>query len=373
MSDTHDRDRDRQSLRDLAKLSQQAGPLSSAAPASSARIMPPPSSGVADNSGLIDLERLSEAIRSADEVKSDAPGAAFEGAAPTPAPTVHSNGAAASPVAASDLTPLSPSVRVAEPAEGAAANAVAPVQAAAPSPAAAPASKVPLAVGAAVLVLVGAFLATRKNEVPAPTAAPSAAAPVAEVAPAPAPVPVESPKVEAAPVVVEATKPAMAVAKAEPKSEDSAAEAQPVPAAGASVVPSAKGGASAKAATGAKTDKSFVDEMAAAVTGKLEANVATTDVAAAGPSGPAAGIAKPGTGQVSAAFAKVKGNAHACLGGQEIEVKTVVTFGSDGKVTKVAVANAPDPAMASCIEGAVTKATVPPFTDPSFSAPLTVR
>jgi 2C-methyl-D-erythritol 2,4-cyclodiphosphate synthase len=76
---------------------------------------------------------------------------------------------------------------------------------------------------------------------------------------------------------------------------------------------------------------------------------------------------------VSAAFAKVKGAAHACLGGQEIEVKTTVTFGSDGKVTKVAVANAPEPAMASCIEGAVGKATVPPFTDATFSAPLTVR
>jgi hypothetical protein len=84
-------------------------------------------------------------------------------------------------------------------------------------------------------------------------------------------------------------------------------------------------------------------------------------------------MAKPGTGQVSAAFAKVKSAAHGCLGGQEVEVKTTVTFGSDGKVTKVAVANAPEPGIASCIEGAVSKATVPPFTDPSFSAPLTVR
>jgi hypothetical protein len=129
----------------------------------------------------------------------------------------------------------------------------------------------------------------------------------------------------------------------------------------------------AAAAKGPKVEKSFADEMAAAVTGKLQVSAQPTESASAGLSGPAAGMAKPSQGQVQAAFQKVKGAAHNCLGGQEIEVKTMVTFASDGKVQKVAVSNAPDPGVGSCIEGAVNKATVPAFTDATFTAPLTVR
>ena len=54
-------------------------------------------------------------------------------------------------------------------------------------------------------------------------------------------------------------------------------------------------------------------------------------------------------------------------------MKTTVTFSSDGKVQRVAVSNAPAADMGSCIEGAISKASVPAFTDPTFSAPLTVR
>ncbi len=377
MSDKHDRDRDRQSLRDLAKLSQQTGPLSSSAPAS-VRVMPPPSSGVLDNSGLIDLERLSEAIRATSESKSET---TLPPVAPVPESVATSPSAVSAPAAAPnsarttgpanvELTPLSPSVSFIESERKAAPVSAAADATAAPAAPAAPASKVPMIVGGLVLVAAGAFFATRKEA--APVAAPAPAAAVAEPSPAAAapaaPVPaapeakVEAPKVD--------EKPAAAPAKA--SAEAPKADEKPAPTAEAAPAKAAPAPAPA-APKGPKVEKSFADEMAAAVTGKLQVNAQPTESAAAGPAGPAAGMAKPSQGQVQAAFQKVKGAAHNCLGGQEIEVKTMVTFGSDGKVQKVAVSNAPDPGVGSCIEGAVNKANVPAFTDATFTAPLTVR
>ena len=149
MTDSNDRDRDRQSLRDLAKLSQQTGPLSSSAP-SSVRNMPPPSSGVADNSGLIDLARLSEAIRSTTEGKSEAslPNVGANVESVLPVASVATPADRATMPSTLEATPLSPSVELIE--QTIAKNAPA---AAAPAPAApaAPASKLPL-VAAAVLL-----------------------------------------------------------------------------------------------------------------------------------------------------------------------------------------------------------------------------
>ncbi len=375
MNDRNDRDRDRQSLRDLAKLSQQTGPLSSSAPGS-VRVMPPPPSGVADNSGLIDLERLSEAIRG-NEAESSRAAALNAGSAPT-APVSSSDGPPVSGVL--DRTPLSPS---AEELENAAVDASArPETRPSAGDAATPESKPKTAVsgGAAVAAIVaigaGAFFFAGRGGAPSARDLPpaSGAAESARIEPPPV----------AQPVPI-AAQPAAAVASA-PSAPAAAVEARPVVAAkvtdppkpeAAAQGPSAPAKATSspvKSASAAKTtDKSFADEMAAAVTGKLQTNQATEAAPAAGPTGPAAGIAKPGTGQVTAAFTKVKGAAHNCLGGQDVEVKTTVTFASDGKVTKVSVSNAPDGAIAACIEGAVSKAAVPPFTDSTFSAPLTVR
>ncbi len=368
MSDNNERERDRQSLRDLAKLSQQTGPLSSSVPAS-VRVMPPPSSGVVDNSGLIDLERLSEAIRATTEAQS-------ETTLPPVVPSVESVAVASSSSTASrtfdannpDLTPLSPSVTFAE---------KSPTPAPTPEPpvAAAPSSKLPAVVGGLVLVAAAAFLATRKE---APTTAASPAASEAQVAApsltnaAPTQAPTAAPteaKAEAPKAVSKPVDQAKLSVEA-PKVDDKATAPGPTEAVAAAKAVAAPVPVVAK---GPKVEKSFADEMAAAVTGKLQVNAQPTESAAAGPAGPAAGMAKPSQGQIQAAFQKVKGSAHNCLGGQEIEVKTMVTFGSDGKVQKVAVSNAPDPGVGSCIEGAVNKATVPAFTDATFTAPLTVR
>ena len=370
MTDSNDRDRDRQSLRDLAKMSQQTGPLSSSAPAS-VRNMPPPSSGVTDNSGLIDLGRVVDAIRATSEGKSEAslpPVAASADSVlplgsqvPLERATMPSN---------LEATPLSPSEELIESSLASKAQVPASVP-----QAAAAASKLPLVALALVLVGAGAFVATRKG-------APEAQAPEA--------IPAQVAVVQAAPPVVtaavaevvkpEAVKPEAVAKAASPVAKDEPGASAPAGAAKAASPSTGSANAvvaaepkSVPKATATKQAKSFADEMAAAVTGTLQ-NTHVAEVAAgSAPAGPASGNPKPTQGQVQAAFSKVKGAAHNCLGGQELEIKTSVLFGSDGKVQRVSVTNAPASDIGACIEGAVSKASVPAFTDATFSAPLTVR
>ena len=365
MTDSNDRDRDRQSLRDLAKMSQQTGPLSSSAPAS-VRNMPPPSSGVTDNSGLIDLGRVVDAIRATSEGKSEAslpPVAASADSVlplgsqvPLERATMPSN---------LEATPLSPSVELIESSLASKAQVPASVP-----QAAAAASKLPLVALALVLVGAGAFVATRKGApeaIPAQVAVVQAAPPVVTAAVAEVVKP-EAVKPEA---VAKAASP---VAKDEPGASAPAGAAKAAsPSTGSANAVVAAEPKSVPKATATKQAKSFADEMAAAVTGTLQ-NTHVAEVAAgSAPAGPASGNPKPTQGQVQAAFSKVKGAAHNCLGGQELEIKTSVLFGSDGKVQRVSVTNAPASDIGACIEGAVSKASVPAFTDATFSAPLTVR
>jgi len=367
MTDSNDRDRDRQSLRDLAKMSQQTGPLSSSAPAS-VRNMPPPSSGVTDNSGLIDLGRVVDAIRATAEGKSEAslpPVAASADSVlplgsqvPLERATMPSN---------LEATPLSPSVELIESSLASKAQVPASVP-----QAAAAASKLPLVALALVLVGAGAFVATRKGapEAQAPEAIPAQVA-VVQAAP---------PVVTAPAAVAEVVKPEAVAKAASPVAKDEPGASAPAGAAKAASPSTGSANAvvaaepkSVPKATATKQAKSFADEMAAAVTGTLQ-NTHVAEVAAgSAPAGPASGNPKPTQGQVQAAFSKVKGAAHNCLGGQELEIKTSVLFGSDGKVQRVSVTNAPASDIGACIEGAVSKASVPAFTDPTFSAPLTVR
>ncbi len=365
MTDSNDRDRDRQSLRDLAKMSQQTGPLSSSAPAS-VRNMPPPSSGVTDNSGLIDLGRVVDAIRATSEGKSEASLPPVAASADSVLPLGSQVPLARATMPSNlEATPLSPSVELIESSLASKAPIPASVTQAAAAPATA-ASKLPLVALALVLVGAGAFVATRKG---APEAQPPEAIP-AQVAVVQAAPPVV--KVPAA--VAEAVKPEVVAKAASPgASAPAGATKAASPSTGSANAVVAAEPKGVPKATATKQAKSFEDEMAAAVTGKLQ-NTHVAEVAAgSAPAGPASGNPKPTQGQVQAAFSKVKGAAHNCLGGQELEIKTSVLFGSDGKVQRVSVTNAPASDIGACIEGAVSKASVPAFTDPTFSAPLTVR
>jgi len=82
----------------------------------------------------------------------------------------------------------------------------------------------------------------------------------------------------------------------------------------------------------------------------------------------------PSTGAVQAAIGAVLGNARACVAGQESYNQAVVTFASDGSVqaVKVTGAAAGKPAEA-CIQAALMKARVQPFSRPTFSVSATVR
>ena len=388
MTDSHDRDRDRQSLRDLAKLSQQAGPLSSSAPAS-VRLMPPPASGVTDNSGLIDLERLAEAIRSSAAGSSDVSLPADAGSAPSAVPVLATRVPVASPTMPSgfDLTPLSPSVQFIEtPASQASAEAsAAEPPKTLPSPVATGGASSPITrvVLAAAVLAVGAIalVSLRKSESPAPTAAAPISAPApAEVRPAsePAPSAPQTPQAVAVPEVKGSA--AVKPQAVSPKPGDSLA----VPAPGAAppgVVPppgvappkgpEAKG---SQKAAGPAGEKSFMDEVTAAVGGKVQTAPVLPTVTTAGATPVvASGKPKPSQGEFQAALAKVKGPAHNCLGGQELEVKATLTFGSEGKAQRASALNAPSPEVGACIEAALMKATVSAFSDATFTAPVTVR
>jgi len=84
--------------------------------------------------------------------------------------------------------------------------------------------------------------------------------------------------------------------------------------------------------------------------------------------------ARPGTGAVQAALGSVMGAAKACLAGATASAPAQVTFGSDGRVHSATVSGplAGTPA-AQCVEAALKRARVSPFTNPTFSLPTTVR
>ncbi len=83
---------------------------------------------------------------------------------------------------------------------------------------------------------------------------------------------------------------------------------------------------------------------------------------------------QPSTGEVQAALGAVMGSARACVAAHDQPSRAAVTFGSDGRVSGVSVSGgaAGTPASA-CIEGALRRARVAPFSKASFSAAATIR
>lgn len=77
----------------------------------------------------------------------------------------------------------------------------------------------------------------------------------------------------------------------------------------------------------------------------------------------------PSSGAVSTALSVVRGDAQACLAGQNDAVVATVTFASDGRVLRVG-ASGPS---AACIQAALFKAHLLPFAKDSFTATTTIR
>ena len=94
------------------------------------------------------------------------------------------------------------------------------------------------------------------------------------------------------------------------------------------------------------------------------------------PPPPAQGLVeRPSTGAVQAAFGSVLTSARSCLAGQDSGPRATVTFdGATGRVKSVTLAGtgAGSPAE-SCVRSALMGARLPPFSEPTFTASVTVR
>jgi hypothetical protein len=90
---------------------------------------------------------------------------------------------------------------------------------------------------------------------------------------------------------------------------------------------------------------------------------------------------RPGVGAIQAAFAAVLPAARTCLAAGDPAVRTVVTYRSDGTVEDVSLAGGTartasadiSAQKGACLRSALEKARIPPFSESTFQAPVTVR
>ncbi|HEY1695936.1 MAG TPA: hypothetical protein VGG39_27400 [Polyangiaceae bacterium] len=355
---TTSRERDRATLKDLARMAQMTAP-------SSGRISAPPASGTQpageatkEDSGLINLAAIAAAdapapaeaqakpvvrlpdgatpemmstLRSATERPKPAPGAPAAAATKKRTPWVAVSGlVAAAAVAAGAFFGMQHAQRTA-PAAVAAAPVAQPPAATATAPAAASlATPIPpgdLGVDPSTLPAAGSLAA--HGPVPS-SAKPTAAFP----------------------------QPATTAAPAAPTTPPALVAAVPPPA------PAASG--SAQGLLG------LMQQAAGVTSGPAAAPTATADT----PEAPAPGSVplKPSQGAISGALGAALPGARGCLGPDDPISHATVTFRSDGSVQNVGVSGgaAGKPAEA-CIRSALSKARVAPFAQPTFTASTTVR
>lgn len=217
------------------------------------------------------------------------------------------------------------------------------------------------------------YMKSHKAAAPQPVAMNNPAPTVAAVEPTPAPAP--------APVETAAAQPDPTPVAEEPKTT-----AKP----GAKVAVAPKGGgAPVQAAPPAAKDpgpaKMTEKDLAAAPTGpagdlgaamKKEVGDKEVKPAAASNNTGATGNVpqKPSQGAVTGAIGAVLPQARGCLGPDDPISRASIVFGSDGSVQSVNISGAAagKPAEA-CIKGALTKAKLAPFAEPSYTANITIR
>ena len=401
-----DRERDRRSLQDLAKMGSMGGltppPASVRSPNSSAP------SGVhrageakGDDSGLIDFAAVSQAAPPVapaptalakagifdDEPASVRPGpvssAPVSQRLQQPAPSMPPFAPApASMPPASPQAPLSQAPGAFVPGSTAAASSSQQALGAMAAPQKKGNGKViALVLGGLVAVssmAAGGFFfmkhraATEASKMAmntAPTVAPVvAAAEVKPAEPTPTPAPEATVDPNALPAVVAAAKPvpkggapapvAVAAVATKPTKEESAKlSAKDLP-----TTPAGPGG-----------------DLGSAMGKAVGADGKTVDATpAAGSTGPqfAAGTVpqKPSQGAVTGAIGAVLPGARACLGPDDAVSRATITFASAGNVQSVSVSGgaAGKPAE-GCIKAALSKAKVTPFAEATYTAPITIR
>jgi hypothetical protein len=354
---TTSRERDRNALRDLAKLANMTPPPSSSAGSSG------PVSGTApaghatkEDSGVINLAALAASDREA-QASSKAPGVPAAAAA---MPTLRS---ATEPPSAREATPS-----------------------AAKLPAREPRRQSPwVTVGgmvAAAAVAAGVFFGlqrTQRGEATAPVAAVPASPAQATTAASPAAVPTAVATIAPTDRGVDpSTLPAAGMGTAPgprvgvPSSPKPAGAAGPAPAPTTEpVVVAAVPTASAAAAGSAQNLQSLMQQAAGVTSGP------TAPTATAGtPDLPAPGSVplRPPQGAIQGALGAALPSARSCLGPDDPISRATITFASDGSVQNVSISGgaAGKPAE-GCIRSALSRAHVPPFAQPTFTASTTIR
>jgi hypothetical protein len=362
MNTTSSRQRDRASLQELAKMASETP-----APPGAGRVSRPSYPGVAVTGGT----------------------GTPEAKEPTPPPQ---------PVAEreenSGIINLAALAAEEKPAESAPVAASASAATSAPRRAKAGAAAAPKAARGSILyvfgtlataaaVAAGVFIGMRRpaNEMSAPIAA------------VPAPV-------QATPAPVATTQPGVAVAATD-KAVDPSTLPEAVATGGAQAAPSTPAGAkpvaaaapAAATATGNAPDPKLVAvvptatapagsgkslealmQQAAGVTSSPTAPAATASDDGTQATAPGSVPLRPSTGAVRGALGAVTPGARACLDPDDAVSHAMVTFQSDGSVQNVTVSGsaAGKPAEA-CIRTALSRARIPAFASPTFSAPVTIR
>ncbi len=366
-----DRDRDRKSFQELAKL------------ATSSKPQRLPGDDQSD-AAVIDFAALAATSTSASipNPPSDSPLSAAAPAisarsVPEPAPASRATQPSVSSPA---LPPVerAPRISVAP-----SANAPPPAQpvASVPTPAPAPASRVvvekkapvvPITLAAVAAIAAGAFFLMRpsssevKPSASAATTNASAARPGSDSKGESTTVDPSSLSKTPSLQATATTKPtANAGDKDKDKKKDEPEEAKkdepPAPAVSVAVAPPVPSGSSG----------TLDDEMHRAVGVKKEEAAGGAN-AGGGDQGPGNVPARPSQGAVQGALGAVLPGARGCLGPDDPIARATITFGSSGGVTGVGVSGG-SPGSEGCIRGALMRAKVPPFSSPSFSTGVTIR
>ncbi|XXY44097.1 hypothetical protein WME91_29225 [Sorangium sp. So ce269] len=208
--------------------------------------------------------------------------------------------------------------------------------------------------------------AAPRDDRPAEPAAPVAAAPAAPAVSAEAEQqPVETAeKLAAAPRTAAAQAGAGAAAPAAPAAPVAAQKAEPQ-------------GKVAAAPTAPGKPGDLPSAMQAAVGDEAEKQssvVSEAPVPASGPRGQQNIPEQPSQGSVQAALGSVMGNARACVAGADDVSRAQITFSSTGQVSKVSVSGwAAANGQSSCVQSALKAANVGPFSKPSFSINASIR
>ena len=112
----------------------------------------------------------------------------------------------------------------------------------------------------------------------------------------------------------------------------------------------------------------------------MKKEVGDDDTSQAKPAAATAGKAagnipqKPSQGAVTGAIGAVLPGARACLGPDDPISRATVVFASDGAVERVNVTgSAAGKPIEACIKGALMKAKLQPFAEPSYTANITIR